>query len=569
MFSTSNNRLGHYTLLLGLGVFMFFVNLGGPQLWDVDEGRNATAALEMMESGNWIVPTFNGQLRTDKPALLYWLQIFAYRTFGVNEFAARLPSALAALLTVLLAYELARSLFSPVTGLLTGVIVSTCLMQCVAGRFANPDALLNLCTVLTFFLFWQHFSRTGKYPFVLCGLAMGFAMLAKGPVGLVLPLGVLVLFLLWIGQVKLLLRPRLLLGIIAFCLVALPWYVLVCVETKAEFLRGFLLKHNVDRYMNTMESHDGGPGFYLLTILVGFAPWSIFFGLALWYGFWSAVKKPWPRFQALWNAAIDNDSTPLSETGSSLNRYRFLWCWIGLYFLFFTFAATKLPNYVLPITTPLAILTARMLERWQAKWIHPPLWTMRLSLGCLALVGLIAGVGCLAASGILLSPGQRFLPFVGLEYWALIGLVPLAGALAGWFLANKQKRTQMVSVVSVSAVLFLGPILAWAAEVLNQHKAPFGLVAESGAFQPENDIRIVCHQMNDLPSLNFYSQRTILHCPSERDAMAWIQNSVPVYLFMPEPTWNQFRNRLPAPYRLVAKHSDMYQRWNIVVITNQ
>src|SRR5947209_7697780 len=91
MFQRFDHRLGHYALLLAAGGCLFLTNLGGPALWDIDEGRNATAALEMHESGNWIVPTFNGKLRSHKPVLLYWLQAAAYAVFGATEFAARLP----------------------------------------------------------------------------------------------------------------------------------------------------------------------------------------------------------------------------------------------------------------------------------------------------------------------------------------------------------------------------------------------------------------------------------------------------------------------------------------------
>src|SRR5438270_10128432 len=110
MFRHLHNRFGHYTLLLLVALSLGLPNLGAPSLWDIDEGNNAEAAREMLESGNWVVPTFNFQLRVDKPALLYWLQIGAYRLFGVGEFGARLPSVLAALLTVVCTYEFGRRL---------------------------------------------------------------------------------------------------------------------------------------------------------------------------------------------------------------------------------------------------------------------------------------------------------------------------------------------------------------------------------------------------------------------------------------------------------------------------
>src|SRR5262245_13532547 len=100
MFPLPTRRPAHYLLLLLAWAALCLVNLGGPSLWDIDEGNNATCAREMFDAGNWIVPTFNYYLRVDKPALLYWLQGACYRVFGVNEFSARFPSTLAALLSM-------------------------------------------------------------------------------------------------------------------------------------------------------------------------------------------------------------------------------------------------------------------------------------------------------------------------------------------------------------------------------------------------------------------------------------------------------------------------------------
>src|SRR5262249_31121172 len=155
-----------------------------------DEGNNAEAARMMLESGDYVVPTFNGELRVDKPALLYWLQVGAYRLFGVNEFAARLPSAVAALATALFAYELARRQFGAGSGLLAGLVLLSCVAFCMSGHFANPDALLLACMVAAFFLFWRGYAA-GRLHFVGVGVALGLAVLAKGPVGLVLPAAVM------------------------------------------------------------------------------------------------------------------------------------------------------------------------------------------------------------------------------------------------------------------------------------------------------------------------------------------------------------------------------------------
>src|SRR5262245_16499523 len=155
MLRSLNHRAGHYAALLAAWALLALPYLGTPSLWDIDEGLNAEASREMLERGDWVVPTFNYELRTAKPALINWLQMLAYSAFGVDEWSARLPSAVAVALTALLTYELGRLMFGAATGLLGGVVLLSAAAVCGAARFANPDALLLLCTTLTLLLFWQ------------------------------------------------------------------------------------------------------------------------------------------------------------------------------------------------------------------------------------------------------------------------------------------------------------------------------------------------------------------------------------------------------------------------------
>src|SRR5205823_1974746 len=135
------------------------------------------------------------------------------------------------------------------------------------------------------------------------------------------------LFLLWSRQLRRYFRPQLAGGILAFLLVAVPWYAWVAADTKAEFLRGFFLQHNVGRFLESMESHKGSVLYYAFVLLVGFAPWSVFFAAMAWHA-WSVVRT--------------------STTGMT-DKDRFLGCWIVVYLAFFTVSRTKLPNYVLPL----------------------------------------------------------------------------------------------------------------------------------------------------------------------------------------------------------------------------
>src|SRR5262249_43658781 len=153
---------------------------------------------------------------------------------------------------------------------------------------ANPDALLNAFVILTLFFFWSGYARSSRGWFVPAGAAAALAFLTKGPTGLLLPGAVVLLFLAWSRQLWLLLDRRLLWGLLAFALVGLPWYVWVGVETKGQFLREFFVTHNYERALSPMEGHQGPPYYYLVVLLLGFAPWSVFLALALWYALRSA-----------------------------------------------------------------------------------------------------------------------------------------------------------------------------------------------------------------------------------------------------------------------------------------
>ncbi len=203
-----SRRGWHHALLLAMGALLFLVNLGAATLWDMDEGKNYTCTREMMAARNYVIPSFDGELRSDKPALIYWLQALATHLFGVHEFSARLPSALAALGAVLLIYELGRSMFGRSTGLIGAVIAACTPMLCGAARFANPDALLHLFILLTLYLFWIGHRHPSRLWWIAMGAAAGVGMLAKGPVAVVLPGAIVLVFVIWDGRLRILFNRR-------------------------------------------------------------------------------------------------------------------------------------------------------------------------------------------------------------------------------------------------------------------------------------------------------------------------------------------------------------------------
>jgi 4-amino-4-deoxy-L-arabinose transferase-like glycosyltransferase len=556
MFHRLHNRAGHYLLLIALWAVSSLPNLGKPSLWDIDEGHNAECAREMLDSGNWLVPTFNFQLRDHKPPLLYWLQIAAYERFGVSEFSARLPSALAALAAVLLTYEMGRLLFGLEAGLLAGLILASAPMFCAAGHFANPDSLLNALNLATMFFFWRSLERSSSesrlngmwiIPTALC---MALAVMTKGPVGLLLPMAVIIVYLTWSRQLRVFLDFRVGWGVLAFILVAVPWYAWISAETKGEFTRGFFLTHNFGRFLNPMENHRGPIYYYPIALLLGFGPWSPFLILTIFYEFRCRNEK------------VENRP---EEVG---NPRRFLVCWIVVYLVFFSLSGTKLPNYILPIYPAAALLTGQFLNRWQRGLLPLPGLVIYGSLAGVALVGLGFGLAVLGAGGVLNVPALRGRVVPGLETWAFVGLILVGGALlAGWLL-REDKKAAAISSLAGAVILFVSTLAAWGSLPVDACKAPRSLVDEAGAGQTEHDIRIGCYQFYQ-PSLVFYCRREVRILQNENEAQEFFLSPLPVYLFVSAQEWEALSIKIRCPHRLLARHGDLYKGLDVVVVTNQ
>ena len=278
-------------LIVGIASLVFLTNLGGARLWDRDEPRNAGCAREMLERSDWVVPWFNDEIRTHKPVLLYWLMMASYSTFGISEFSARLPSALLATGTVSLTWWIARRQFDSTVAVWSAIILSTFVMFPVIARAATPDSTLIFFTaaaIVAFAHFQSAANQQKNSPFQFPGFRQslfiyamtGFAVLAKGPVGLVLPTAVTGLFCLIkrlppvatgdrqrLRRLATAFHPR---HFLATCwamrpvtaiamtlLIAGPWYVWVGWRTDGLWLAEFFGEHNFGRATRPMEGHGG------------------------------------------------------------------------------------------------------------------------------------------------------------------------------------------------------------------------------------------------------------------------------------------------------------------------
>ena len=356
--------------LIVINFIAFIWHLGNTSLVDETEPLFAEAARQMTITNDWITPYFNGETRFDKPPLIYWLMAVGYQLIGVNEWAVRLPSAISAIaITILGFYTLRHWGFTNFKQqnskkqkqLWLSAIIGSGLMALnpqtiIWGRTGVSDMLLSGCMSCGLFcFFWGYvcnekqddsaiFSNQQlKLPnkwYLAFYVLLGLAVLAKGPVGIVLPGLIILSFLFYTGQFARVIKEiKLLWGIIIFSIITIPWYLLVWLENGQSYLDSFFGYHNLQRFTDVVNGHEAPWYFYILIIFILFAPWSVYLPYAI------ANVRWWQRHY--W------------QRQSRQNHLRiFAFFWFVCIFIFFSVSVTKLPSYVLPLIPAAAILVA-------------------------------------------------------------------------------------------------------------------------------------------------------------------------------------------------------------------
>lgn len=349
-----------------IGWVAFGWNLGSIGLIDETEPLFAEASRQMFVTGDWITPFFNGETRFDKPVLIYWCQAIAYAIIGVNEWAVRLPSAIAAMGVISLAFytvqwclakqdqleKVSRPARRYLTAFMAAAIMALNPEMIIWGRTGVSDMLLTGCmasALLCFFLGYAQKGGTGEefsrspFPnkwYLACYVLIAAAILAKGPVGIVLPGLIIAAFLLYLGKLREVLREmRPLVGILIIFGLSAPWYALVTWRNGWGYINSFFGYHNLERFTGVVNHHSAPWYFYFLVVLLGFAPYSVYLPIAV------ARLKFWQRSH--WR---------FQERSEQLGL--FAWFWFAGIFGFFSIAVTKLPSYVLPLMPAAAILVA-------------------------------------------------------------------------------------------------------------------------------------------------------------------------------------------------------------------
>ena len=224
-----------FLILLIISSAIFLINLGGWDLWNPDEPRYALVAKEMAEGGNWVLPHLNNQIYPDKPPVFFWLIALSYKAVGtVNSFAARLPSALAAIIGVMLTYLLGSKLYGNRTGFISALVLTTMVEYFWLARRANIDMTLTFFILSALFFFYQGYQIKSSKRWSLClylfYFFMGIATLTKGPVGFLLPVLTVSFYLLLKKDLDTLKKVFFHPGVLLFLAVTLAWVIPACIQ---------------------------------------------------------------------------------------------------------------------------------------------------------------------------------------------------------------------------------------------------------------------------------------------------------------------------------------------------
>jgi hypothetical protein len=176
--------------------------------------------------------------------------------------------------------------------------------------------------------------------------------------------------------------------------------------------------------------------------------------------------------------------------------------------------------------------------------------------------------GFLVAAGVINLPGLKGRQLPGLEWGAILGLVPVLAAGWAWWCLRGNGRGPVVAAVTLAAVVFVGALAAWGGSAVNAYKAPRALVRDIAAHQSEADIRIGCYQYYQ-PSLVFYARREVARLAAEKDALAFLETPLPVYLLLPGRVWDSLQGKVRTSHQVIGERHDLYRNCAVVVVTNR
>jgi len=514
--------------LIGFASGLFLFGLGSRDFWAPVEPRYAEIARVMFLKNQWLVPTINGNLYTDKPILYFWLALISAKIFGaVNEWTVRLPAALGGVGFVMATYLIGRDLISSRVGFISAVILATTMRVLWEARWAHVDTVFCALFALALYFGARTVFRKGRpSEILLVYLFVALATLAKGLIGVVLPGLILGCFILVRRDWSLIPRLKLHFGALIFLIVAGPWFYAVNHLTHGTWLADFIYIHHIQRY--TAGAGHRQPFYYYLTTLPpDFLPWTIFIVPAIF-----AYRPLRSRF-----------ADPVVQ---------FFLVWFSAVFLFFSLSDTKRDLYLLPLFPSIAFFLGVYFDDLiQGRIAQDFLY--RGLIGCF--FALIAVVG-------LCAPAAAWFYYRGA--WTAVVSVSVPLLIAGVFGMVYVRRLRALKVAITTAALMVVTVICtsiWLMPYLEIFKSPRSFSNQVRQIvPPSTTVYVYADTMNDF---NYYTGREII--PVLPDASAvdrLLRGNENAYLIIKE----RDLTRLPqlARQRVVISVTNSNTMWHLV-----
>ena len=471
-------------LIITLAIFLSFFRLGSVTLFDVDEAVFATATREMVQNGNWITPTYNGKNRYDKPILFYWLMAVPYKIFGIDEFSARFPSAVAASLLVPSFFLFIRHFQGEKKALCAALSLTLSIYFLVYSHAAVTDMTLTLFTTLSLICFYR--SVTGEKSEKVNWYGYGFylfsalAFLTKGLIGILFPFGIAVIYLFITEGLRGIQQAISIKGVILFILVSAPWYVVQFIMNGNEFIEQFFIKHHFMRYTDVISGHKGPLYYYIPMVIGGLFPWIAFLPAGI---------------------------RSIFHGKERLGLFAFIW--MVFIIVFFSLSTTKLPNYILPAMPAASILISFGMDD-RDRWIrHANVF--------IALVTLVLGVAFLFSEKYLVKFGVQ-----DARWTVVLGVIMLAAAALRFHAAIRKKLfCGLLSALTAAFLLLLSfEAFPAASSYLQGTLHRYSLYAGERLKDSE---RVITYGINN-PSIAFYSGRNVVGVGSKGELAAILKS---------------------------------------------
>ncbi|MCM3881249.1 MAG: glycosyltransferase family 39 protein [Vicinamibacterales bacterium] len=503
-------------LLLVAATLPYFVNLGVSSIWDANEAFYAQTPREMLEADDYVTPSFNFQLRLNKPVLSYWEVAASYRLFGISERSERLPIAAGGIVLVAVAFGLARLMGGTTAGVIAGLALATSPRVLLLARRIIIDVHITMFLGLILLCFALAESRPKRRRLYLCLMyvAAGFGVLMKGPVAVFIPA---VAFLIYFASQRRLrdIRDMMLpTGAVISLAIAAPWFYLVYREHGFEYIRAFILGENLGRYAEAVGVQSRGFLFYVPVMMADLFPWTLLLPVALW---WAAREA------------------------ASSRVARLLLIWIATIVVFFSLSATKEDLYILPIVPAVAALIGAMTGKAiDGDAIARPVRWFTIAMAI-----------ALFASG---SAIVWFVSVAGryqLDGAAAVGALAAVGGIGGLVTAFRRRLPAAVFTMAASLVLTSWCIVVCCLPAFERYKPvrPFADIIRARASAGA----IVGSYRFALPSMVYYLNRPVMEVVLPDHLRAVFYASSDIYFVMAEAEYESIKTRLPVRTFVLAR----------------